>query len=1484
MFWTRVSHCLATLGLLLTAAASTGLAEEKILPLPEGSKVSTSFRTDKDQGPEKLFDGDEATFMMGAGGSCLNPTDTTSVQILFAQPVENLAGVQTGQADPFGNYYPIDMEFHVDGDGDGVFEIAAGKAGKLGPMKESAGKQMFEGRVAKAHGLEIRVTKQGLAGGKRAWSMNEIKFITSDTPKALVSDIQSVPAGTKATASFGTDKTAGPEALIDGKADTFMTAAGNTCPTPTSTASVFLKFPQPLENLAGVYTGESCKFHNYYPIAMEFWIDSDGDGRCDTLVGETRKLGPAKQSVGRQMFNGRLPKAYALELRAVEQSCKGAKRAWTMNEVKLIYSDKAKILEATPDSYKVLYFTDPMPAGTTITASFKTEPDKGPEVLLDRDPKTFMAAEQGTAKEGKPASLFLRLPEPATDLAGIVLGKSDPFANYVWETMEVHADTTGDGKYDTLAATFSAGSGERRFKKILPKAYGLELRVTKQSLKGTFRCFALNEIEGLVFKDEPGEMEMRYVVEDFEDFASWRTWASNTAQPEGERYYGEYTFLCGKYQPDLARNGVGVGQMRYCFKTGVKGSVAMWATRGIVYEQEGLIDKITFWANPQGYDCSIAFEINDANGKKARTPGAKLSGDQWKQYSLDINAETVRELPNMKFPLRIKYIWMSSEKGGTGDVLLDDLTLVGMVDRSKRVRITPAYEGMAYDPAKPLVVKYRLWNALGKNVQAPLEARLYSSFDGKFTTPIATRSVPVNLPPYSDTVVTVDFGKVDYGHYHAALKLTAPGVAARATDPVAVLTLNGKRINQSPMYFGSMHPGDWIAKTENEFVFKNVVVPLGLDCYRTGAPDKAIVDAGLLCAAGFGGVPPELRTPEDKQKNDARGEPIDYDKYYEWVKKEAREKYLPHADKILSVEFYNEPDLPNFCYKPEIDVFLKMHRTFAKAFREVIPGIKIGTGGNTVEHGKAKKDFNSRMYTELAQEADVAIWHAHGPLTNYTSRHHMVEAWLEKGGRSKDKALLGNSETGLPSGSSPVNRLVQADALVKKIGWAKAQRNSYFYIWFTTTDTFDPQGGYLGGEYWGLITVNQRLKPSGQAYNEIIRQLANTTGQGEVQIDPRLQACHYTRANGDNVWLCWPKETGAAFVLPLAVSANVTITDMFGKTETAAPKAGKIVHRVNGYPFYINAPKGVTVASAAAVDYVKYTDQVGGSVAQPVTVKATFKNVWNKDVTLEIVVENSAGKQVAKDTLALPAGQSADREFRFDLPKDAAYGTHGYTLRVSSEQAGLKDELLPVAVVVAEYARKVGGPFVMDGKCDKLANAGLIELKTTDAVQDLAYDPNTPYWKDADDLSVKTTLAHDAKGLYLCFTVTDQTHKPGKSGEGCWNGDSIQAALYFDGKHTEIGLTEADGGTGWVWISPDDKLARNKLTAPLAVKREGNTTTYEVYLPFEMLGGQYTPGKPVRFTFLVNEDDGRGRVRIMKWFNGIAAGKDLDKFGHLMIE
>lgn len=1321
----------------------------------------------------------------------------------------------------------------------------------------------------------------GMTGMTNRMTLGVVFLLISMAAQA--GEVIGLPEGAKAEVTFRTEKDKGPKVLFDNNPKTFMTAGGGTCNNPTDQTSLLIRFKEPLENLGGIVTGESDKFHNYYPEVFEFWVDSNGDGRFDTMTGRTDKLGPAEQCKGTHKFDGRLPKAYGLEVRCVRQHVGGGKRAWTMNEMKLVLDPSLPVLKATPNAHRVTYFTDPMPKGCTAKLTFATEKDKGAELLLDGNVNSAYAAKQGTAKEGKAESIFLRFPEPVKDLAGLILGRSDKYGNYVWKTMEFHVDTNGDGKYDTFAGkTPGSGGGEKRFKEPVDTAHGVELRVTDQTVKGTRRAFVLSEISGLVLCDSLGDSQMKYVVEDFEDFTTWRTWATHTGQPEGERYFGGYVFLSGKHDPALAKRGQGVGVYRYNFK-GDKGPYRAWATRADVRHQEGVMDKITFWANPQGYDCEVWFEINDSKNKKAQTPHVKLSGNEWKQYEISVTPREMTAAGSMQAPLGIGMMFLLGSRPGQGDVLIDDIAFEGAVSRRMRVKIRPVYHGICYEPGSPVQPKYIVSNSLDKPVNLPLEAKLYSSFDPKRKNPIVEKTIALRLEAYGTQDVTLDLGTLPYGHYEAVLTVKGEGIDVTERDLVPVMRLNGGRVNKTPMWFGSMHHGHWTAAIENEFILNNIVVPLGIDCYRTGAPDKSLVDAGLLCNAGFGGMPKHLR--KEGQKGDDRGEPNDYDAYYEWCKQEAREKYLPRKDAIISIEFYNEPDLPKFCYLPEIDTFDKMHKVFAKAFREVIPGVRIGTGGNTVQHGKEKEDFNRRTYMEIAAsgQADVAIWHAHGPLENYKTRHRMVEKWLEKGGLPKEKWLLGNSEAAVPSGQGSAGRLNQADNLVKKIGWARSQKNSLFYSWFVTTDLFDAQHRH-GGEDWGLVTIGKRVKPSGQAYNELIRRLANTVGHGEVDFGPRVGATHYTKSDGSKLWLVWPNEQGASFLLPLSATGPVQTCDMFGGNEKVlTPKNGKITLMLNGYPMYLGAKSDVEVTMPSAIGYATYPETVGVSPGSDAAYTATFKNTWGKPVTLAVTLEDMAGTRIAEKTVSLAAEGKAEESFLFALPEGATFGTIGYVMKISSAEAGLEEDVLPVSVVIAEQMPNVDGSFTVDGAPDKLAKKGVVVVDKKEDTHDLVYDPNTPFWANKDDLSIKLTMAHNTKEMYFCFEVRDQSHNPGKPGVGLWAKDSIQLGFVLQNKQFEVGMTEADGGSGWCWIHPDPEK-KGKLTVPHKATRKDGVTVYEMTIPFAWLGVEYAPNMAGRITFLANEDDGRNRVRIMKYFDGIASGKNIEKFGHMVIE
>ena len=1289
-----------------------------------------------------------------------------------------------------------------------------------------------------------------------------------------------LPTGTTVITSFPTEEGKGAENLTDGNLETIMIGAPNSAPTPEALSSIYFRFPTPVSGLGGVRTGKSDAFGNYYPITMEFWVDSDNDGTFDTKVGGTSALGPGDKSAGDHLFDGRLEKVYGLDVRVVNQSAKELKRAFVMNEIGLIASTTMPIIPATPVALEAsaLFYQEPLPAGTTATTTLATEPDKGADKVVDGDLSTSMNPQQGTAREGKADSIFLRFPTAQARLAGVSLGRGDQFGNYVWQTMEIWADTTGDKKYDMKVATIrGGGAAEFRFDRSVPQAYGLELRVTKTKLFGAMRSFILSEVTGLTFADDSGRGKVRYVLEDFEDFGSWRTWANNTDQPQGERTYGKNIWLCGINDPKRAKVGQGVGEFRYWFKNNSENK-STWAKRGLVADKEMLIERLEFWANPQGYPARISFELLDAKQRKFRTPSVAITGSEWTLYGVDLNAVTIPNLPTLQPPFRLNMIFMDSEQGGKGDVLFDDIAAIGKAGRSMRAQIRRVYEGMTYAPSAPVAPKYLIRNGTEAPLTVALEVQLFSSFDSKFKSPVKTLKVPLNIPAMSSQEIAANFGKIPTGHYQAKLKLEGEGLSVEEIDQIPVMILNGKRVNTTPMWFGSMHPGDWIAGPENDFVTKNVIIPIGLDIYRTGAPDPVLVKAGLLQAAGYGGMPPELRMPGDKHD---RGEPNDYVAYFEWLKKEAREKYLPYKDSIVSLEFYNEPDLPDFCFNPEIDTYLKMHRVFSKAFREVIPGVAIGTGGNTVIHGRAKKNFNERMYVELAKEADVTVWHSHGTLEKFIELQRQVEYWLEKGGVPLNKQKLGNSETGITSGLNADDRLNQADALVKKAGWAKSQGNSLFHIWFTTTDTFDPQGGYLFNENWGLITSNQRFKPSGQAYNELIRQLANTKPGGEVEWDARLQTCQLTRSDGSRVWLTWPRQRGAKFAQPLMATGPVTVTDLFGHTRELRPVDGKILLEVAGYPLYLNSNASTNIAAFKGVEYIKYPASIGGAPGTSVNLPVEFKNIWGKPVTLAVKLADGNGSVLVEDTIAIPTGGVTPRSFAIPLAADIAWGMHGYALRVSG--ANVREDILPVTVQVAKVIPLTAALAVGADPKTRLP-AGRIALMSKDDIQDLAFDPSTLYWAGPDDLSVEAWFANDKKGILATFVVKDQTHKPEPADSKLWAGDSIQFSLASGNKLTQIGLTTSDGGAGWVWSSPDSALVGKKLATPLKVTRSGNSTTYEVFLPFEMLGFRYESGLLLRASFLANENDGGGRVRVMQWFDGITNAGDVTKFGFMLLE
>ncbi len=310
-----------------------------------------------------------------------------------------------------------------------------------------------------------------------------------------------MPKGTTIRTSHQLADDSSADNLIDGDKDTFLLSAQGTAGGDgKKAASVFLRFPEPVEDLVGMVTGAAEKYGNYYARKIEFYADSTGDKVYDTFLGTTTNLGPGKKSHAEHLFIYVVPRVHGLEMRVVEHSVKGAKRAFSMNELELLIKRNGPKKAGDTPVRKVLGF----PADTKVKASYKTDGDAGPDKLIDGDCTTFTRGAGNTAgTPDKPAIVSFRFPKACRNLAGIQTGRADKFGNYNPETIEVWIDRDGHGKFKKQVATIDGlGPNEESRKQVLfakpVKAYGIQLRVTKQNMKGLKRAFTMDELKLIV--------------------------------------------------------------------------------------------------------------------------------------------------------------------------------------------------------------------------------------------------------------------------------------------------------------------------------------------------------------------------------------------------------------------------------------------------------------------------------------------------------------------------------------------------------------------------------------------------------------------------------------------------------------------------------------------------------------------------------------------------------------------------------------------------------------------------------------------------------------------------------------------------------------------------------------------------------------------------------------------------------------------------
>ncbi|MBU5672356.1 alpha/beta hydrolase fold domain-containing protein [Paenibacillus sp. MSJ-6] len=170
-------------------------------------------------------------------------------------------------------------------------------------------------------------------------------------------------------------------------------------------------------------------------------------------------------------------------------------------------------------------------------------------------------------------------------------------------------------------------------------------------------------------------------------------------------------------------------------------------------------------------------------------------------------------------------------------------------------------------------------------------------------------------------------------------------------------------------------------------------------------------------------------------------------------------------------------------------------------------------------------------------------------------------------------------------------------------------------------------------------------------------------------------------------------------------------------------------------------------------------------------------------------------------------------------------------------------------------------------------------------------------WTGMEDLSATGTISWDQKNLYLGLQVADDVHRQTDEGGEIWRGDGVQIGIGIandDGsvpqQYHEFGLAMQDEAhlTKWRWIAPRGFGAGEPESLDFAVRRseDAGITFYEAAIPWTELiqdSELIHPGLKLKFSLLVNDNDGAGRKGWLEYNSGIGTSKDANLFGDIFL-
>jgi hypothetical protein len=573
-------------------------------------------------------------------------------------------------------------------------------------------------------------------------------------------------------------------------------------------------------------------------------------------------------------------------------------------------------------------------------------------------------------------------------------------------------------------------------------------------------------------------------------------------------------------------------------------------------------------------------------------------------------------------------------------------------------------------------------------------------------------------------------------------------------------------------------------------------------------------------------------------------------------------------------EIWNEPDIAFWLGTAE--QYAELFNASVQTIRAADPQAKVMNGG--FSETKRRPDFIPQFLSLITSRPDIYAYHSHGPLPNLVRAAEDTQGYLKKAGW--DGVAIWLNEAGFSS-TRGATEAQQAMALVKKMTYAPAV-GATGYVWYDLrNDGTDPNEnehnfGLLRNDFIpkaGLVAANTTM--TALEGKRFLKRL--DLGQGRYGL---------LFAKGNEQTLVYWNEAGAADsqesrLLRTGAKSGRTIS-MMGVSKPEEIKNGLLMTVLTREPRFLTL-KGSKINLAPAPATLDAPASIAAAPGARRTVAITVTNPMSAPLNGSLALSVPTGWRVSPERIPVALAGGQEKRLSVEIIAPIAPTSGSLQLRLTSSALPQ-----PAEAAAALLPAKVAPRVLADAKDANLFSllAPMATLSGRESTVSLfeATPMRELHFAGPEDISAQVFLGHNEHAILLGIRVRDDKHVQNESPGELWKGDSVQFAVFTPGgQHYEwTAALTASGPRLALGIAPEGTPRGEASSDTVAIRREGDTTSYLIRIPDTLPGIREMLAQGGAINVIANDNDGQGRKGWIEWAPGIGRTKDPAPFPRIV--